>query len=96
MSRSIDLISCCFEEISALGWVKEIADVLESVADGVEGSSSLLSQQGFEFREGHLDGVEIGGVGRQGEQPGAALAHQFGGALAFVERHVVEDDDIAR
>lgn len=31
------LISCCFEEVLALLKVEEVADVLEGVADGIEG-----------------------------------------------------------
>ena len=56
----------------------------------------MLSEQRLELREGHLDRVEIGRIGRQRQHPGAALAHQFGGALAFVEGDIVVDDNIAR
>ncbi len=50
---------------------------------------------GLELGEGHLDRVEVGGVGRQEQEPGAALAEDFGGPGAAVHREVVEDDDVA-
>jgi hypothetical protein len=39
---------------------------------------------GFEFGEGHLDGIEIGAVGRSEEEPRAPLLEDGGGFLAFV------------
>lgn len=95
MSRLIGSISGCFEEVSALDGVEHVADVLESIAKVIEGSGGMLSEQRLELCEGHLDRVEIGRIGRQRQHPGAALAYQFGGALAFVEGDIVVDDDIA-
>lgn len=76
--------------------IEEVADFSDGDADGVEGPRGLLSQQRLELGEGHLDRVEIGGIGWQEQKPGAPLAHQLGGALALVEADIVEDDDIAR
>ena len=54
-----------FEEGPTLLWVEQVADVSESLAKGVKGSGADASQVGLEFREGHLDGIEIGAVSRQ-------------------------------
>ena len=42
---------------------------LAMVSQIVDGSCCSFPQQGLEFREGHLDGVEVGAVGRQEQQP---------------------------
>ncbi|WP_166647713.1 hypothetical protein [Aquamicrobium defluvii] len=49
MSRLIGLISICFEEISALLWLEEVTDILEGIADGVEGSCGALAEQCLQF-----------------------------------------------
>ncbi len=95
MSHLICLIPCCCEEVAALLGIEQVADVADRHGDGVEGSGGLLAQQGLELRERHFDRIEVGRVGRQEEEPGAALAHQFGGALALVEADIVEDDHVA-
>lgn len=57
-------------------------------------SGGGLSDQRLELREGHLDRVEVGTVGRQEQEPRADIAHGFGGAGALVARQVVEDDHV--
>ena len=49
---------------------------------------------GLEFGKGHLDGVEIGAIGRQEEEPRAPFLENGLGLLALVAGEVVEDDDI--
>lgn len=49
VSRLIGLISGSFEEVSAFGWLEQIADIAESLAERVEGSGCLLSQPRLEF-----------------------------------------------
>ena len=56
----------------------------------------MLSQQGFELGEGHLDGIEVRRVGRQKEEPGAARSDDSFDCRAFVKGDVVEDDDVTR
>jgi len=50
---------------------------------------------GLELGEGHFDRVEIGAVGRQEQEPGAAFLEDGLGLLAFMAGKVVEDDYIA-
>ena len=49
----------------------------------------------LEFGEGHFDGVEVGAVGREEEEPGAAGFEDGGGLWAFVAGEIVEDDHVA-
>jgi hypothetical protein len=54
-----------------------------------------LSDRGFEFGEGHLDGIEIGTIGWEIVQGGAPVCYGFGNALDFVSCEVIADDHIA-
>ncbi|BAV50279.1 Ubiquinone biosynthesis monooxygenase UbiB [Mesorhizobium loti] len=49
VSRLIALISGSFEEVSAFGWLEQMADIAESLAEGIKGSGRLLSQPRLEF-----------------------------------------------
>jgi len=49
---------------------------------------------GFELRKSLFDGVQIGRVLRQEQEPCAALSQDFGGLGAFVHREIVKNDDI--
>lgn len=73
--------------------VEQIADVSERLEQGVKGSGTDASQVGLEFREGHLDGIEIGAVCGQEQEPAAALSQGLCRAWAFVGGQVVEDDN---
>lgn len=73
----------------------EAADVADGIEKGFEGSSGGFAQMGFEFGEGHLDRVQVGRVLRQEQHPCAALAYCRFGFGAFVNREIIEDDDIA-
>lgn len=59
------------------------------------GSFSGLSEQMFEFGEHLLDGVQVGGVGRQEDQLGACLADGAAYLGPFVAAQIVHHDDIA-
>jgi len=48
---------------------------------------------GLQLREGHLDGVEIGAIGRQEQEPAAMGFEHLCGGIALVGCKVVEDDD---
>src|SRR5262249_37405251 len=48
-SRLIFLISCSAEEVAVLRGIKQVTDVGEGLAEGLEGSGGLLAQQGLEF-----------------------------------------------
>ena len=70
-------------------------DLPDSVADGVPGSFACGSEQDLDFGEGHLDGVQVGRIGRQVKQTGAAVCDRLAHALYLVAGKVVGDDDIA-
>lgn len=61
----------------------------------IEGSCGGLAQMGLEFREGHLDGVQVLGVLGQEEHPCASRSDGGFGPGALVDAEVVKDDDIA-
>jgi hypothetical protein len=94
-SRLIGLIACCSEVVVAFLLGEEIADVSDSLPEGVVGSGGCFADQGFEFGECHLDGVQVGAVGWQGQEPCADVAEHFGGLWRFMAGEVVEDDDVA-
>lgn len=54
-----------------------------------------LSDKGFELCEHHLNGIEIGAVGRQEEEMRANIPDRITGMLAFMTSQIVENDDIA-
>lgn len=49
----------------------------------------------LEFREGHLDGVQVWRIFRQEQEPGAESRQRVSGALVFVGIQIVENDDVA-
>jgi len=51
---------------------------------------------GLEFGERHFDGIEIGAVGRQEQEPCAAFFEDGSGPFAFVAREIVQDDHVTR
>ena len=50
---------------------------------------------GFEFREGHLNRVEIRAVGWQEQEPCSSFPEYLCGGFTFVSREIVENDNIA-
>jgi len=69
VSHLIGLVSGSIEVVSAFCDGEEVADVSESLGDGIETASGSLAQQRLEFREGHLDRIKIGRIGWQEEKP---------------------------
>ena len=67
----IGRIAHCFEVVPAIGFIEEIADAADGAAEAVVGPGGAGAEMGFQFREGHLDGIKIGAIGRQEEEPGA-------------------------
>ena len=51
---------------------------------------------GFQFREGHFDGIEVRAVRRQEQHPCSLGSHDALCLEAFVAGQIVENDDIAR
>lgn len=50
---------------------------------------------GLEFCEGHFNGIEVGAIGRQEQEPCALRPDRFFGPLTFMAGEVVEDNDVA-
>ncbi len=66
------MISGCVEEVGAFGGEEAVDDVADALDKRVDGARWLLAQKRFELREGLLDRVQVGAVGRQVEDLGAA------------------------
>ena len=62
---------------------------------GFNGSFLGFPQEPFELSEELLDGVEVGGVWRQKEEPCAGLSDGLANRLSLVAAEVVHDDDVA-
>jgi hypothetical protein len=58
--------------------------------------SALAAEMGLELGKGHFDGIEVGAIGREEEEPCATFLEDGGGLLALVAGEVVEDDDVTR
>jgi hypothetical protein len=72
-----------------------MADLPDGLAEFVDGAHGHGAQMRLEFGEGHFDGIEVGAVGRQKQQPSASLADGLFGGRAFVGGQIVQDDDVA-
>ena len=80
------------EEVPALVWGEEIADVADGLDELIEGPGSDAPEVRLEFREGRFDRVEIRTAGRQEQEVAAmGLEHPRGG-IAVAGGQVVEDD----
>ena len=66
------------------------------VPKAVTGAFADLFEQRFEFGEGLLDRIEVGAVGWQVEQLGAAAFDRLLDAGNLVAGQIIHDDDIAR
>src|SRR3954451_23946785 len=64
--------------------------------EAVTGAFADLSEQRLEFGEGLLDGIEIGAVGWQVEQPGLPAFDGLLNAGDLVAGQIVHDDNVAR
>src|SRR5690606_677313 len=53
-----------------------------------------FSDQGLEFGKGHLDGVEIGAVGRQEHEPGANVPQGFCCLRAVMAGEIIQNDNV--
>lgn len=62
----------------------------------VDGAGGDLSQQRLELGEGHLDGVEVGRIGRREEQAGAGASDRLVDAGDLVAREVVPPPALAK
>ena len=69
--RLIGRISHGFKIVPAVAAIEEIADIANGLPKLVIGSRSFGAQMRFEFREGHLDWVQVRTVGWQKQEPGS-------------------------
>ena len=75
----------------------EVVDGLgDDLPELVYGARGGFSQGGLELGEGHLDGIEVGRIGRQIQQAGTSVLNALAHALDLVCGEIVHDDDIAR
>lgn len=93
--RLIWCISGLLEVVPAFFGCVEIANVADRSPKCIDGAGFDATEMGLEFGERHLDGVEVGAVGREEEEPGAALFEDGPGLFAFVARQIVEDDHVS-
>ena len=67
----------------------------DQCADLVKGARPRRAEEGFQFGERQLDGIEVGTVGRQESHLRAASFNRRSHLRLLVGGQVVEDDDIA-
>jgi hypothetical protein len=75
--------------------VPSVEDLTDGVADGVGRSPCSLAKPVFELGEELLDRVQIGGVCRQEEKPGACGTDGAAHSVALVRTKIVHDHDVA-
>jgi hypothetical protein len=66
----------------------------KSVLQLSQGASADLSQKRFQLRPRVFDRIEVRGVARQMDQPGAGGLDQFADAGRFVRREFIEDNHV--
>lgn len=77
-------------------WGEQVTDVADSGRKVCEGSRADLSQMGLQLSEGHFDGVQVGAVVRQIQEPAPMDPQCGGGFTVFVRREIVADQDSSR
>ena len=77
--------------LTLVGW-EEVADFSDEVPEGLICSGSAFSDQSFQLGKGHLDWVQIRGIGRQEEDLVALCCKQRLDSLRFMRRQVVGDE----
>src|SRR5919107_3276415 len=70
-------------------------DVAERSPERVERSGLGLAQVRFDLGKGLFNGIQIGRVSRQEQEPGASLFQTLRSLLALVDGQVVEDHHVA-
>ena len=74
-------------------WSEEVTDFTDGFDELIEGSRADAAQICFQLREGHFDGVEVGALGGQEQEPTSVGLEHLRGGIAFVGGQVVEDHD---
>jgi len=81
--------------VGAFLGLEEVERRREQVADLVKGSGPRGAEEGFQFGEGELDGIEVGTVGREEPKVSARLRDRHRHLGLLVDGEIVEHDDIA-
>ena len=95
IGHSIESITCGSEVVLTFLWIEEATHLSDGLPELVDGPDGSRPKKGLELGEGHLDGVEIGAIGRQEHEPGAFVADRLFGSRALMGGEIVENDDIA-
>lgn len=82
--------------VRAFLWEEQRERGVEEVADLVKRARSDGTQEGFQFRKGELDRIEVRTVGRQEAQPRTGAFDRQPDLGLFVDDEVVEHHDVAR
>ncbi len=82
--------------VHAFLWRELLNNFGDGLPEFISCTRGRLSEQGLEFGEGQLDGIEVRGIGRQIEQEGVGALDRLTDAIDLVAREIVHDDDIAR
>ncbi len=91
MSRSFGFVSCGDEVVEAFVFGEEVADCSDGFPEVFVGAGCGFAQERFELCESHFDGVQVGAVGWQRQEPAADVAQGLRGLRAFVARQVVQE-----
>jgi hypothetical protein len=83
------------DEIATFGGREAPQRRREQVTHLVKGPRAGRAQERFQLREGELDRIEVGAVGRQKAKLRADRCNRRADLRVFVDREVVEDDDVA-
>ena len=84
------------EVVVAFVWGDGLQDCSDTIPKGWDRALTSLAQVGFEFCEGLLDGIEIGGIGRQQPQLRAGRLDDLAYARNLVGGQIVHRHDLAR
>ena len=75
---------CIFDVVCALLRCEAFEQFADSVTDRIDGARGLPAQQGLEFGEDLLDGVEVWGVFGQEDQVRGGVSDGLAHGLALV------------
>ena len=83
------------EEVGAFVRLEEVEQFADALPQSIDRALLSFAQVSFEFGNGLLDRVEVGGIGRQVSQLGAGRLDDLAHRTALVRRQIVHHDDIA-
>ena len=93
--RSLWVIAAGAEVVGAFVGLEEVDEPADQVPEAGYGSLRCLAEHRLEPDEGLLDGIEVGTVGREGQQCCPCRLDQLAHRRALMARQVIHDDDVA-